>query len=165
MTAYNLEQLSFLLVDDNEFMRSVIRSMLKSLGCRHVMEARDGTEGLKRLQVFPADVVICDWEMAPMDGIEFTRRVRGDKQNPSRFIPIIMLSGHADVARVKAARDAGVHEFLVKPIKPKAFYDRLSDMIDKPRKFVSCETYFGPDRVRRKSKNYTGPERRKTPRD
>ena len=161
---YNIERLSFLLVDDNEFMRSVIRAMLKSMGSRYIVEARDGGEALKRLQVFPADIVICDWEMAPMDGIEFTRRIRSDRHSPNRFIPIVMLTGHAELERVKAARDAGVHEFLAKPVQAKAFYGRLCDLIERPRKFVDCDTYFGPDRHRRKNPDYRGPERRERPR-
>ena len=163
--AYNVQHLSFLLVDDNEFMRSVVRAILKAWGCRFVAEARDGQEALKRLQVFPADVVIADWEMSPMNGIEFTRRVRNDANSPNHFVPIIMLTGYTEVERVKAARDAGIHGFLAKPVQPKVLYDRLCELIDRPRKFVRCETYFGPDRNRRKSHDYQGTERRSKPRE
>ena len=163
--AYNIQSVGFLLVDDNEFMRSVVRSVLKVWGCRNVAEARDGDEALKRLHVFPADVIIADWEMAPMDGIEFTRRVRNDPKSPDRFVPIIMLTGHTAGERVRTARDAGVHTFVAKPVQPRVLYERLCELIERPRKFISCETYCGPDRGRRKSHNYDGPERRQKPRD
>lgn len=162
---YNLQQVSFLIADDNEFMRSVVRAILKSWNCRNVADARDGDEALKRLQVYPADVVIADWEMSPMNGLDFARKVRNDPRSPNRFVPIIMLTGHTAVERVKIARDAGVHGFLAKPVQPKILYDRICELIDRPRRFIKCETYFGPDRNRRKSKDYKGPERRAKPRE
>ena len=163
--AVQLEGLSVLLVDDNEPMRSVVRSMLKARGCQDIAEAQNGEDALKRLRVFPASVVICDWAMAPMDGLEFTRRIRGDTNHENRRVPIIILSGHADIDKIKAARDAGAHEFLAKPVRAEVLYERLRDIVHRPRKFIESGSYFGPDRHRKQNPKYRGPERRKQPRD
>ena len=72
-----------------------------------------------------------------------------------------MLTGHSEKARVVGARDAGVTEFLVKPISAKALYERIFNVIANPRPFIKTKTYFGPDRRRTVNQNYVGPERRK----
>ena len=77
-------------------------------------EAEDAPTALKILQYFPADVLITDWNMQPLNGIEFTQLVRTAKDSKSPEIPIIMLTGFAEVRRVIEARDAGVNEFLAK---------------------------------------------------
>jgi DNA-binding response OmpR family regulator len=72
-----------------------------------------------------------------------------------------MLTGHTEKARVTAARDAGITEFLAKPISAKALYQRIANVVANPRPFIKTKTYFGPDRRRNASSNYTGQERRK----
>ena len=72
-----------------------------------------------------------------------------------------MLTGHSERARVMAARDAGVTEFLTKPISAKGLYQRIVNVVFNPRPFIRTETYFGPDRRRNVNPNYNGPERRK----
>ncbi len=164
LKSYNIQRVNFLLVDDNDFMRSIVRTVLKSWGCLYVSNASDGHEALKRLRVDPIDVVIADWEMSPMDGITFTKEVRREANGPNRFTPIIMLTAHTKAERVKTARDAGVNTYLAKPVQPKILYERLCELIERPRKFVSCPTYMGPDRNRRKRDDYSGSERRQSPR-
>lgn len=87
--------------------------------------------------------------------------IRQPTTSVNPFVPIIMVSGHAERRRVIMARDAGVNEFLVKPISPKALYDRLLAVVAFPRPFIRTKTYFGPDRRRSAGSNYSGPERRK----
>jgi two-component system, chemotaxis family, chemotaxis protein CheY len=76
-------------------------------------------------------------------------------------VPIIMLSGHSEKNRVMQARDAGVTEFLAKPIAAKALYERILSVVLNPRPFIRTATFFGPDRRRNVNPNYFGPERRK----
>lgn len=158
---YNLERLNFLIVDDNKHMRALVKSILIALGVRNCVEATDGADAFKELRHFPADIIICDWNMDPLDGLDFTRLVRTGKDSPNPFVPIVMLTGHTERNRVMEARDAGVHEFLAKPISAKKLYTRIKAIIDRPRPFVRTAMYFGPDRRRKKSPNYKGPERRK----
>jgi DNA-binding response OmpR family regulator len=72
-----------------------------------------------------------------------------------------MLTGHSEKKRVVAARDAGVTEFLAKPISAKALYQRILNVVANPRPFIKTKNYFGPDRRRNTNTNYVGPERRK----
>lgn len=160
MAGYNLERLNFLVVDDNKHMRALVKTILHALGARSVLEAADGADAFKELRVFPADVIICDWNMSPLDGLDFVRLVRTGRDSPNPFVPLIMLTGHTEMHRVCEARDAGVHEFLAKPISAKSLYARLRTIIERPRPFVRTAMYFGPDR-RRKQMDYKGRERRK----
>ncbi len=160
MGGYNLERLNFLVVDDNKHMRALVKTILHSLGSKNVLEAADGADAFKELRHFPADIIICDWNMSPLDGLDFVRLVRTGKDSPNPFAAIIMLTGHTEMHRVVEARDAGVHEFLAKPISAKGLYSRIRSIIERPRPFVRTATYFGPDR-RRRQIEYKGRERRK----
>ena len=98
--------------------------------------------------------------MKPMDGLAFTRAVRNDKISPTPFVPIIMITGHTERHRVEQARDAGVTEFLAKPVTAQDLFSRIAMIVEKPRPFIRCDDFFGPDRRRRDAEDYTGPLRR-----
>jgi two-component system chemotaxis response regulator CheY len=155
------ESLKALIVEDNAHMRSLLRALLNSVGIRDVTEAAHGGSALEVLRQRRADLVLSDMSMSPMDGLEFTRRVRNDEQSPNPFVPIIMITGHTERHRVEAARDAGVTEFLAKPITAHNLFSRIARIVEQPRAFVRCESYFGPDRRRRQTEDYAGPWRRK----
>jgi CheY-like chemotaxis protein len=168
----SLDNLNFLIVDDNKHMRALVRSILMTLGAQqhstnsgigtqNIQEAIDGADALKELSMFSADIVICDWNMSPLDGIDFTRMIRTGKDSPNPYLAIIMLTGHTEMGRVIEARDAGVNEFLAKPISAKKIFSRVRSIVERPRKFIRTETYFGPDRRRKVDPNYVGKERRK----
>jgi DNA-binding response OmpR family regulator len=72
-----------------------------------------------------------------------------------------MLTGHSEKKRVVAARDAGITEFMAKPISAKSLYQRIVNVVANPRPFIKTKTYFGPDRRRNVNSNYVGAERRK----
>ncbi|MBM3570031.1 MAG: response regulator [Alphaproteobacteria bacterium] len=159
--AYNFERMIVLLVDDNRHMRTTISAMLRGFGVRQIVDANDGSEALRELRAAAYDVCICDWNMSPLDGIDFTRLVRTASDSPNPFLPIIMLTGYTEMARIVEARDAGVTEFLAKPLSPKNLLLRLIEVVERPRQFIKTKAYFGPDRRRHKDSNYTGAERRK----
>ena len=160
MANYNLKQLSFMTVDDNAHMCALVKSILIALGVKNVMDASNGEEAFKKLRLFSADIVICDWNMEPMDGIDFTKKIRNSNESPNVFVPIIMLTGHTEMKRVVEARNAGINEFLAKPISVKSLYSRIRSIIEKPRPFIRVDQYFGPDRRRRGSDTFLGTERR-----
>jgi len=145
---YVLDNVNVLVLDDNRHMRSLVQSILHALGVKNVCEAADAAQAFKELQHFQADVLIVDWHMEPLDGLDFVRLVRTAKDSPNPYVPIIMLSGYTEYRRVTEARDAGVNEFLAKPISAKALYQRFASIIDNPRPFIRTKTYFGPDRRR-----------------
>ncbi|MGZ9113780.1 MAG: response regulator [Brevundimonas sp.] len=156
----SLSALKVLLVDDNPHMRVIAAAVLQSAGIRLVREAGDGGEALEILRDYPADLVIVDFKMFPLDGVQFTRLVRNSPDTANPYLPIIMMTGHSEKSRIYEARDAGVTEFVVKPITAKAILDRIQAVIFHPRPFVKTEGYFGPDRRRTQSPNYKGPMRR-----
>jgi len=158
---YNIERLNFLIVDDNKHMCLLVKSILNAFGVRNVVEAADGADAFKALKHFPADIIICDWVMQPLDGLDFVRLVRTGKDSPNPYVPVIMLTGHTEMHRVVEAREAGVNEFLAKPISPMKLYARITSIIERQRNFIKTKSYFGPDRRRQKLASYKGPERRK----
>jgi two-component system, chemotaxis family, chemotaxis protein CheY len=149
-----------LIVEDTESMRKLLRSLLHAVGIKYVIEAVDGEEGYLELCSRTPDLIFTDLSMARADGIAFTRRVRTADDSPNRYVPIVMVTGHTDRQSVETARDAGVTEFLAKPVTASNLVARLAEIVERPRPFVRCESYFGPDRRRRKLKDYAGPWRR-----
>lgn len=158
--AYDLSSLSLLLVDDSLHMRRIIRMLLHGLGVRGVIEAEDGAAALELFTQVGPDLIITDWVMPVFDGIELTRSVRNQKSSINPYCPIIMVSGFGERSRVIQARDAGVNEFLVKPISAKDLYLRIESCVGDPRPFVKTQTFFGPDRRRFKHPNYIGKRKR-----
>jgi len=153
-------RLRFLIVDDNNHMRRIIRALLHGFGAREAYEAEDGASGLEAFSSYSPDIVITDWAMPIFDGIELTRMIRQPDTSPNPYVPIIMVTGHAEKKRVLEARDAGITEFLVKPISAKALYQRIVSVVAMPRPFVKTATYFGPDRHRGPVQTNTGQEGR-----
>jgi len=155
-----LDQVRILLVDDNSHMRAMLAQLLRAVGIGRIYEAGDGAEGLQQIRTQEIDVVMTDLAMEPLDGIDFVRLLRNSPDSPNQMLPVIMITGHLTVRRIQEARDAGVNEFVAKPITVRNVLDRLQLVIDHPRSFVRTEDYFGPDRRRRNDPNYPGPMRR-----
>ncbi len=162
MAYLDLGKLSVFIVDDYRPMRTILRVMLKTLGIRDIGEASDGLAALDEMKGFRADIVIADYRMMPMDGVELTLRIRNGDAGIDPFVPVIMVSGHSEKSRICQARDAGVTEFLVKPISATLLYYRLRAAIDNPRPFIRSPNFFGPDR-RRRAMAFEEPDRRKVP--
>jgi two-component system, chemotaxis family, chemotaxis protein CheY len=125
-----------LVVDDESYMRKVVRTLLMSVGVRKIYEAANGVAGLELIRTMSPDVVIVDWQMPGLDGRGFVRTVRSPETFPYPDVPIIMLTGHSERSRVLEAIESGVHEFLLKPVSSKALADRLQAVLNNPRKLV-----------------------------
>lgn len=160
-----LEKLRFLLVDDNQHIRSIVSAILKGVGVRHIREAMDGAEALQILRDWQTDIAIVDFKMSPLDGVQFTQLVRNSPDSVDPYLPIIMLTGFAERHRVFEARDAGVTEVVVKPVTARSLLDRINTVIFHPRPFIRSPDYFGPCRRRRVDPQYQGPFRRSGERD
>jgi CheY-like chemotaxis protein len=161
MVRINFNRLRFLVIDDNAHMRRILRTLLHGFGTREVYEAEDGAAGLEAFTHYMPDIIITDWVMPIFDGLELAQMIRQPGANANPYVPIIMLSGHSEKKRIVGARDAGITEFLAKPISAKALYERILNVVANPRPFIKTKTYFGPDRRRNVNPNYVGPERRK----
>jgi two-component system chemotaxis response regulator CheY len=160
MSGAAFEHLRVLIVEDNQHMRSLLRTLLNSIGIRDIAEAGNGGTALNVLREKKCDLILSDLAMKPMDGLEFSRIVRTSEKSPNPFVPIIMITGHTERHRVEQARDAGITEFLAKPITAQSLFSRLAEIMERPRAFVRTEAYFGPDRRRKTLESYTGPWRR-----
>jgi two-component system, chemotaxis family, chemotaxis protein CheY len=160
MTRNAFSHVKALIVEDNHHMRVLLRSLLNTLGITHVYEASDGAEAFALLRDRQPDLVLTDLTMEPIDGISFVRELRQSPHSPNPYIPVVMVTGHTERRRVETARDAGVTEFLAKPVTAHNLFSRIAEIMERPRAFVRCDTYFGPDRRRRPLDNYTGPRRR-----
>lgn len=158
---YKFYNISVLIVEDNEPMLEITKSLLTTFGIGTIYGAKNGNAGYELFKQTNPDVVIADWMMSPVDGISLTMRIRNDPTSPNQFVPLILMTGFSEKRRVIQARDAGVTEFLVKPFNAQQLYKRLVQIIERPRQFVRAGDYFGPDRRRKKSDDsYHGPYRR-----
>jgi len=153
--------LKFLIVDDNHHMRVLVAEILKAVGVRHIFEASDGAQALQMMKTQPIDIIMTDLSMQPLDGIDFVRLLRRSPDSPNQMCPVIMITGHSTMTRVQEARNAGVNEFLAKPLTARGVIERIMQVVENPRPFVKTESYFGPDRRRRADPNFQGPFRRK----
>lgn len=139
-----IQQLSVLVVDDNVFMRRVVRGLLAHIGVKDIVEAGDGIAALEIIRSATPDVVILDWEMPLLNGPELVRLVRSPGVFPTPDIPIIMLTSHGERWRIVESVKLGVNEFLCKPVSAKALFDRLVSILLKPRQSVRVGNYYGP---------------------
>jgi len=160
MSGYQLNRLKIMVVDDNPHMRKVVFAILHGFGVHHVFEMESAEQAWGALGDVRPDVIFLDWMMTGMTGVELTRLIRTNPASPDPYVPIVMLTGHTSVEHVREARDAGVTEFLAKPVAARAILSRLAAIIEAPRPFVRTNVYFGPDRRRHNRDEYKGPERR-----
>jgi CheY-like chemotaxis protein len=140
-----VQSLSVLVVDDNQYMRKMVRNLLVNCGIKEIYEAADGIAALDAIRTMAPDVVILDWEMPLLSGAELVRIVRSPGVFPMPDIPIIMLTGHCERWRVVEAVRLGVNEYLTKPVSAKAIYDRLVSIMAQPRPVVQLGDYYGPE--------------------
>lgn len=128
--AFDWSRLNALIIDDNPNFRRVARTILDSVRSNSVWEAVNGAEGLEILKDFDVDVVLCDWRMSGMDGIEFVSRLRAQ----GNTVPVIMMSGYGDEAFAERARAAGVDNFLEKPITARSVLVSIAKAVPSGRK-------------------------------
>lgn len=149
MSGYDLSTLRCLLVEDHPQMRRLLRELLRAIGLRDIEEAEAGADALEKLSLSPFDIIVCDYMMEPIDGLELARFVRTAQDSEDPRTPIIMVTSYTSRRTIFAARDAGVNEVVVKPISPADLYTRIYAIVERPRKFVRSPNYVGPDRRRR----------------
>jgi len=139
-----IQQLGVLVVDDNQFMRTVVRNLLHNIGIKKVFDAADGIAALEIIRHAAPDIVVLDWEMPMLNGAELVRIVRSPGVFPTPDIPIIMLTAHGERWRIVEAVKLGVNEFLCKPVSAKALLHRIVSILLKPRDSVQVGNYYGP---------------------
>jgi CheY-like chemotaxis protein len=150
MAGLDLSALRVLAIDDNAFSRRLVTAALRSLNVHQIAEAENAVDGFAALRAFAPDMILVDWVMPEIDGVQFARQVRTDKTGNFRFLPIIMTTSYSEIWRVQQARDAGINEFVVKPFSARTLYIKIKTIVDNPRPYIDIpDGYFGPDRRRR----------------
>ena len=142
------EELKIQLIDDQEYMRTVLISILRAFSIRDIREYADPVTAFNELESFEANLILTDWEMKPVDGLQFIHRIRTGKNSPNPYVPIVMVTGHNNVERVVQARNAGANDFLAKPVSAKSVYLRIRSTMENPQPFVRSKNFFGPNRRR-----------------
>ena len=155
-----LGKINVLVIDDDKAISNLVRNVLKNLGFGNIILVHSGEEGLQVIQNNAIDLIITDWEMEPMSGVELTRKIR-NLEAPKCFLPIIMLTGHSEKQEIEVARDCGITEYLIKPFTAKTLCSRIVMVIESPRSFILCRQYRGPSRRRRSQPPPDGTEKRK----
>src|SRR6476659_7429653 len=149
-----LQGLNILVVAEKSKINRLTRMMLTNLGAKSVLEAPDGLAALEAIRAADPDVMLLDWDMPVLNGIEVLRIVRSPGVFPRPNLPVIMLTTRAQRSYVHEALRAGANEFLLKPTSPKALCDRLTSIVFKPRPMVKLGNDYVPE-----------PRRISTPRD
>ncbi len=155
-----MESVSALVLDDNAHMRGLLRTILVSFGMRRIDEAADCNEAIGIIASGEIDIAFVDFKLEGADGIDFCRRIRRTAASPNPFLPIVMVTAYSERSRVIAAVNAGIDEFLVKPIRAVDVANRVNAVIERRRSFIDVPAYFGPDRRRRDDPRFRGPWRR-----
>lgn len=161
--AARLSKIEVLIVDPDTQISLLVRDVLRYIGFERITFAHDGNEAMEVLKKKEIDLLITDWQMAPVDGLRLIHYLRSSPDSPNAYLPIIMLTGKAERHDVEAARDVGVTEFLVKPFSAKSLYERLVLVIENPRSFIIAQGYRGPERRRRTDLPPRGVDRRVRP--
>lgn len=157
--AYDFSKIKVLIVENNPAMFDLTKSVLGAFGIYSIISAYNVNDGFKKFQQERPDLVIIDWLDEKQGGVKLTEMIRKSDGSRNPFVPIIMMTGYSQKRRVIMARDSGITEFLVKPFTAQALYDKIEAVIEKPRQFVKADSFFGPDR-RRKKDSYSGIDRR-----
>ena len=121
------KEMAILVVDDYKTMLRIIRNLLKQLDFSNVDEATDGAEALRKLRDKDYGLVISDWNMEPMTGLQLVREVRSDKK--LKTLPFIMVTAESKTENVVAAKEAGVSNYIVKPFNAETLKQKIVSVL------------------------------------
>lgn len=122
------KNMNVLVVDDYQTMVRIIKNLLKQIGFSNVDEASDGTMALSMIKKKQYGLVISDWNMEPMSGLELLKQVRGAGEHFSD-VPFIMVTAESKTENVIAARQAGVNNYIVKPFNADTLKTKISAVL------------------------------------
>jgi two-component system chemotaxis response regulator CheY len=118
--------MNILVVDDYATMTKIIRNLLKQIGFSNIDEARDGSSALDLMRERQYGLVISDWNMEPMSGLELLREVRADEH--LKGTPFIMVTAESKTDNVIVAKQAGVSNYIVKPFNAETLKNKIASV-------------------------------------
>ncbi|MCB1562232.1 MAG: response regulator [Alphaproteobacteria bacterium] len=118
------KNMNVLIVDDYNTMLRIIKNLLKQLGFNNVDEATDGAMALEKIKNKPYGLVISDWNMEPMTGIQLLRSIRGSGES-YKDVPFIMITAESKTENVVEAKKAGVNNYIVKPFNAETLKSKI----------------------------------------
>ncbi len=121
------KNMRILIVDDYKTMLRIIRNLLNQLNFVNVAEASDGNTALEKMRSTPPELVISDWNMEPMTGLQLLREVRADAT--LKDTPFIMITAESKTENVVAAKEAGVSNYIVKPFNAETLKTKLVSVL------------------------------------
>lgn len=158
--ALKLDKLTILLVEDTPPLAELMAEIIGTLGVKKLHTATNGTDGFDIFCRTNPDIVITDWHMPTSCGMELLKNIRTSSTSPNRLVPIIMITGYSSASKISQCRDGGITEYILKPFTAEDLIMRISHVIKRPRDFIECSNYFGPDRRRNKYAQFNGTMRR-----
>lgn len=156
---YKFQNISVLVIESSAAMFTLAKDVLATFGVKKIYSAFDIHKGFEIFRRERPDLIITDWLGDNNGGLSFIKQLRTDNRSHDPYVPVILMSGFTNEEKVRAARDAGISNFLVKPYNAFSLYSKIEDLIEKPKAFVKTNTFLGPDR-RHKKILIDGPERR-----
>ena len=123
----SFESKRVLIVDDSNVMRKIIKNALNQLGFSDYVEAADGHAAMKEIGEDPVDLIISDWNMPKMTGLEFLKNVRG--HGNLKDIPFLMVTSEGDEAKILEAVEAGVSQYIVKPFNASQLQKKVKEIL------------------------------------
>jgi two-component system chemotaxis response regulator CheY len=122
-----------LVIEDNDFIRELVATMLRDIGFRDIAQARDGEDALSQIETADPGLIICDISMQPMDGLEFVEALRRHSWRRAGEVPVIFLTSHTEAPIVKQAFRLGVEAYVVKPVQKKQLELRVITTLERAR--------------------------------
>lgn len=161
---FKLAKLQVLIADSDARYAQLVKSILHAFGIKKIELVSSGQAALSALRTKRVDMLITEWVMEPMGGLELVKAIRSAKQERLlRYdMPIVMLTANSAREHVRTARDSGISEFVAKPFSAKTLSARLIEVIDRPREYVESPAFCGPSRRRRGAPPIGIEERRMT---
>jgi two-component system chemotaxis response regulator CheY len=121
--------MEILIVDDFSTMRKIVKNTLKQIGFTNILEADDGTTALEALKEKKVDLIISDWNMPKMTGLDLLKTIRGEES--TKDIPFVMVTAEAQKQNVIKAVQAGASDYVVKPFTANTVKEKLAKVLDK----------------------------------
>lgn len=160
MRQYDLSKLTVLVVEKHLPMRTMFREVLRQLGVGTMLDAASPEAGFEEFNETTPDLVLVDWT-PDFEGLSLVRDIRTHEDSVFPQVPVIMVTAFTETNHIYEALDAGMTEYLAKPVSARLLYLRIVSVIENKRHFIRVNGFFGPDRRRKRQDGQGGEDRRR----